>query len=412
MSLNLALLLIYPVFFLILYWNLRKYKDNTTYKYIIWLYLAGAISACYIKDLPGLEYKDMPLSFTAILYHCLMMFLLLLPFRDYCKFSSAKLKSSNEMILVLLIAIIVPISLYYIVQSFISLDLNMIFIDVAQLRKGLLEADSDSGTLNTYLQAFSNTFHGLALSLAFYYIVKAPQKKMLIALLILCSLSQVIHSLNFAAREYVVKYVFVFIMLMLLLKDKISSQWKTSLKRMMVVFGSLILVFFVAVTIFRFTISEHYDNPLDSIFAYLGQGMVQFSHRFLEYPDGVFGGQQLFPIFTGGEKVTSFNVNSVVDSEFFLNTFSTTIGSWVFDCGIFYATLLTVVHYLLFKVVGKLQFNIFTIYYLIYAYEFIFSCIFFYNDTIGKLRLETLAFIIILNIINNRIQDEASKKNI
>lgn len=398
-----TLLLIYPIFFALIYWKSKKTSITSTYKYILLFFLIGAVSACIIRFNPNLVYSSMPLDLIAIVYHCMMLFLLINPFKHFDRYAFINFSRHNTVIMYSLITVIILVSLYYIYLSVSSINLNMILVDVSSMRQQLIENEAETGTLNTYLKAFSNTFHGMALSIAFYYIIKGTQKKLLIIILMICSMSQVIHSLNFAAREYIIKYLFVFFMLFSLFKNKISKEWKNLLLKLMITCGSLGLILFITVTLFRFTESDNYDNPLTSIFAYLGQGFVNFSQRFIDFPYGLFGGSQHFPIFSDSEKVSVYNLNSVISSDYFLNTFSTSIGSWIVDCGIFWATIITIIYSSLFRVFGKLKLNIFTLYYLIYAYEFIFSCLFFFNDTIGKLRVETFLFIVLLDIINRQI---------
>lgn len=395
-----TILLLYPAFFLIMLWvTLGKHK-NVTYRIILYFFLIGAISACYIRFLPSMEFYNMPLSVVAMVYHCAMLFLLIYPFKDFKRLESRTFQGANTVIMYSLIAVIIPISLYYIYLNITTLDLQLILLDVYSMRQNLIDAGDESGTVNTYLRAFVNGFHGLALSIAFYLIIKKPEQKLLIIILLLCSMAQAIHSINYAAREFIAKYFFVLVMLRLLFRKDISQEWKRSLKKIMFIGLILGLSIFVIITIYRFTQSERYSNPGDSIFAYLGQGFVNFSHRFIAFPEGATGGQLHFPIFAGTEKMSSYNLNQSIQSDYYLNMFSTTVGSWVLDIGILFTTIAVLVHFFLFRLVGKLKLNIFTLYYVIYAYEFVFSCLFFYNDTIGKLRLEILSFIILLDIIN------------
>lgn len=401
-----TLLFIYPIFFVLILLKSRKRQLVNTFNIILCFFLLGAASACYIRFLPNSDFISIPLSLTAIIYHCIMLYLLLVPFKRFDAFSHKYFYKTNSLIEIGLVYSIIPISLYYICISISHLNLNMIMIDVNSLRGALIETSVESGTLNTYLKAFCTTFHGMALSIAFYYMIYKPEKQLLIMLLILCSMAQVIHSLNFAAREYVIKYIFVTFMLLTLLKNKISIVWLLGIKRFLFILSGLAILFLSIVTIVRFTMSDRYNNPLDSVFSYLGQGFVYFSQRFTDFPNGIFGGAQSFPIFTGGEKADVYNINSIVSSDYFLNSFSTTIGSWIMDCGIFYTTIACLIHSLIFRCIGKFNLNIFTLYYLIYAYEFIFSCLFFYNDTIGKLRLETFLFVILLHFIDSKVMSK------
>lgn len=395
-----TLLLIYPIFFALLYLRTKSVSATATYKYILLFYLSGAISACIIWFNPNLEYASMPLSFVAIIYHCLTLCLIIKPFSRFERYKFEDFGKHNSVIIYSLIGVIIPISLYYIYLSVSSINLGMIVQDVSSMRQQLIENEVETGTLNTYLKAFSNTFHGMALSIAFYFILKGSHNKILIIILLICSMSQVINSLNFAAREYIIKYLFVFMMLFCLFKERISSEWKKLLIKIFIVCGGIGGALFIMVTIFRFTESDNYDNPLTSVFAYLGQGFVNFSQRFIDFPDGFFGGSRFFPLFSENERASVYNLNSIISSDYSLNTFSTSIGSWIVDCGIFWATIITIIYSSLFRIFGKLKLNIFTLYYIIYAYEFIFSCLFFFNDTIGKLRVETFAFVVLLDIIN------------
>ena len=151
-----------------------------------------------------------------------------------------------------------------IVTSWSRFSFENLWLDVDSIRSNLMsdaEEMGEGGRFQDYLEAFSNSFHGLALALAFYLIRFYPKLKLLIIVLFICSLSQVVHSLIYAGREYMIKYIFTIVLIYILLAKNVSEDWKHVMKRGIFIITIVGSFLFITITILRFSDSNltHYN---------------------------------------------------------------------------------------------------------------------------------------------------------
>lgn len=393
------LLYLYPLFFGLFLYRTSHKKQHPTFLTILILYLAASISAIYVSTSIGYQ-ENINLSFIAIGYHCIAMLLLLYPFKSFDGFRQKQLFPATNEYLYILTFVVVLCTMTHIMLSAGEINMQLLLTDAKELRALLGEGAPSTQDRYTYtLNRMGGVLSGPAMALAFYYVVKKPSQRVLIAVLFLCSGASIISGMRVGAREYYVKYFFEFIMLFVLLSPQMHNKWKARLKNGGFVLTVLMISFFAIITIARFTDSDHYGSPFESLFAYLGQGMLFFSGTFIDFPEGIAGGGMCYPALVG-HSFNRMGLNEVLISDRALNTFSTTIGSWVFDMGIVVTMLLCVVYFFVFRYIGKRSLNVYTLIYLVWAYEFVFSALFFYNSVLDVQRLFCYFLVIFLDVLD------------
>ena len=395
MEYNYYLYLIYPISFLIVFFLCKNRNKYRLFSGLILLYMASS----FVGSMIGLGVIDVNANkepkLIPILFHIVMLIVLLLPFKSYDKFRYSKLKPINSSLLrpfTYLIIIFCLIGIYGDIQN---INVNAIMTDIVSIRDELQENEK-AVSFTDHFSFFCKHYGCVALALAYYYMKYFPKDKFTIVLLIICSLSSVFAGLQNGGREYLIKYVFIYIVFLYYSKPEIDTYWKKTNRSILIVFSSLAVVVFAVITVLRFSYSGQMDsNTVTAMFNYMGQGFANFSAIFNHFPDGVAGGGMHFPIFVG-HSFSVINLNQSINSSLSLNTFSTTIGSWVFDAGIYATVFIVLIYQTLMRYVGRRKFDLFTMIYMLWFYEFIFSCLFFHNQIFSLARLLSFVAIFIV----------------
>lgn len=402
------LLFIYPLFFGYLFFKIRQKKTNPSYTIIVILYLLASLSAIYIYDKIGFQ-ENINLDLIAICYHVVAMFLLIFPFKDFDAFRVRKMHNCNADFLFFITVVVIACTLVHIFLSVQEIDFQLLLNDAKELRALIEEGSTIKDRYLFTVDRMGQVLSGTAMALMFYFAIKKPTQKFLIALLFLCSCASIVSGMRVGAREYYVKFAFEYVMLYILFHNKINSSWKSSLKRVGIVMGAFFASLFIIITIARFTLSVNYGNPFDSLFGYLGQGMLFFSGNYLDFGDGVAGGSICYPAIVGSS-FSRIGLNDTIISDRALNTFSTTVGSWVFDMGTIVAFIICIGYFFLFKYFGRRKLNVYTLIYLVWSYEFIFSTVFFFNSVLDIQRLACYVMVAILDVLDRKGTNTLSAK--
>ncbi len=402
------LLYLYILFYLLFILFTKNKSKKVIFLCTLTMYLSSSIASVYIYDI---MYKGYPIILEAIVFHIVMLFLLLFPLQGYDKYKYIKIPREDDKKLKIFSIIIISLCLFKMYFDIQNVNLNILLTDVQSLRNALVENTfRESNIIVRYLNFFADQYWGVALVLAFYYMRYYPHKKRLITLLLISSLGVIVSGLRVGAREYFIKYIYLFLILTYWYSSTIAAQWGKIIRRLFIVIGCCFVSFFLLITILRFGENSTYDSPIESLLSYLGQGYIHFSSYFIEFQDGVTGGALKFPVFVG-KSVSNFNLSDEIYSKATLNAFSTTIGSWVFDVGIIITVIITILHNFIFRRIAKKKASIFNLIYIIWIYDFIFSCMFFYNETINGSRILSILLIVFFERISFNSSNKNSKRS-
>lgn len=379
---------IYPLFFFFLLIRELKVKTGLLYKGLLLMYFLAGIAACIIFD-TNQKVEGSYVSLLPVIFHCICLFLIISPFKKFEKFKNIDIQPIPSKLLGGMTFFFIFCGLYGILELAPQVSLASIMTDTQELRRLY---DDEKGQ-DSYFSFFGCKYWTISLVLAFYYMKTQSKRWVIILLLIISSFCYICDGLRFAGRECILKYSFVIVVLFYFFKNNIPSYYKKLVKTLFIVGGVMGISLLAVITYMRFDISQvsEESDTTASVFSYFGQGLVNFSSIFKLFPDGLTHGGHTFPTFFGPEP-SNLNTKGIA-----WNTFSTTIGSWIKDMGITGAVFMTFAYNALLRIIGSIKCNIFTIFYVAWAYEFFFSTPFFYNDVWNGSRLISLFVIIMLD---------------
>lgn len=406
---------LYPLSFLLLFIFIKQKKKNILFSGIIILYLLSALSGVYISKTHPV-FQDIDISLIAVLYHLFFTILILWQFKrfDSCKFKTLPQIKDNRAfnIFILIVLTTCLISIFF---SYQNVDFDVMMSDVQSLRA--LVNEGSQVTFIGYFVFLGKKYCFVALALAFYFIIHHPNKKLLISLLLLCSLTGVVSGLHVAAREYLVKYIYMFLIAYILCRKQIQFSWKRTLNKyflLVFLFGGFLFLMISYIRFADYSATDGMDeigNTQFSLLSYYGQGWVKFSEIFdtFQTPKTPIGAIH-FPLFAS-ESISSKNLNDVIMVDIYLNQFATALGTWMVDGGVIFAGFIAILFAGLFRFVSKINYTVFTLIYILWAYDFIFSYMFFFNETINFSRFVSLMIVIFYDYNERHTLKRSIKKS-
>ena len=389
------LVYLYPIFFFVFFCFIKKKRAHLLYTLLILVYLLAGVSAVIVyKTSP--YYRNSYMELGAIVFHCICLFLLLHPFRSFDRFKDIPMEKENHQIIIALSLFFIICSLFAYIELIPQISLYSILNETQDLRKVM----EDSGGHTNHLSFFGVKYWTVSLVLAFYQIRFNPKNWGLILLLFLASLCYIADGLRFAGRECILKYSFVFLSFFYFFKNEMNESWRKSLRVFLLVAGGLGVALFAIITFMRFDISQvdQQSSVKASLFSYFGQGFVNFPSIFDLFPHGLTHGTNHFPFLFG------YDSSNTITTELNLNTFSTAVGTWIKDLGIVPAFVITCIYSFLLKWITRIRCNVFTLFYVAWALEFVFSLLFFYNDVLNGSRVISLVAIILLDFVTRNVK--------
>lgn len=328
---------LYVIFFSI--WALQNYKQYglNISVLIILIYLVGAINGCCIYLFYPLEIKfPERITFNSVSAHILLLWLFMYPLVRY----GNSLKVNNLIIKEYRLRVyswfvIIP-SLLCILAS--SSDIFKVFAygDLSAAREAYVTGDISSQYVKNfgpvgYIMCLGPSISFLSLFLFCYYKFYLKKNGLLVNLLFIGSFGIVINNLAIAGREGFIRWIFYSIACFVFFRKYIIFKRFKKLFIGIGIFAAIMLIIFARITLDRFEDSTY--GPLYSILSYSGQQFYYFSYGFDRFANEGYGALgKLFPLITN-ERAEAFNINSFVSADFYLNTFSTFVGSFIKEGG-------------------------------------------------------------------------------
>lgn len=351
------------MFFLL--WFVYNYKNHgvNASTFLLFLYLLTGLSTIPLLYIYK-TYDIDKISLESVLSLILLLFLFLYPI---VKIGNKKfgINLSSKHINIFAWFIIV-FSLTAIVDSIPQLNKTFSYEEILETRSlynetlGEIPPRTNSVILNMLLRA-GTQYSFFAVFFAFYYNNKKKNNFLFIMLLV-SSLSFIIHNLNVAGRDGIIRWIFAFIFSYLVFKDSIDRRMKRKLLLIITPIFILLLIVFWTITEARFgeRIEAYMFGPFYSIFNYLGQSPIYFSYRYDLMFEGNFGKKYI-------------NVPT--------NIFSTFVGSIYYDYGFFITLAFGIVFFIVLYSLSRYKKNYtrfpFLIIY-IYIYQIVVLGIFYH----------------------------------
>lgn len=390
------LVVLYPLFFGLWIIYEHREKNNTLFLGILLIFFLSGLSSIYLKEFDT-EYSIKKMSVMAVVYHLFTLWMIIYPFKAYEKKSQVHLQRYPNSIIYTLSIVCICLSFVYFINGVGDIDWHTLFYDSQELRANLNEEYVETGSLIAYISYFGKVFSVLPMALFFYCLIYNSKKKFLLALLLLSSLCSAVISLRVGGREYILKYLFVFVTMFFITRGHLDPKVKRKVKLLFLILLGLLGGIFLLITILRFSNDYNQNSTIDSIISYFGQGFINFSERFMNYPNGTYveKGCSNFPIIAGYAK----HRHELPPELYWIRNdiFSTGIGTWLTDCGTVLTLFIVAIYHTSLKRLGQLSYyTVFTLFYYAFAYELLFSLpFFFHNPWNGS---KTFAFVILVFI--------------
>lgn len=386
---------VFGVYFLI---NCYKYGYNGG-SFLISLYFLGSLSGFYLLITTGF-YDAYRLDLFAVIYHsfCLLMFL------SPIVYVSNKLIHRFKIPDPVGLRIFLYVLIFFSFFSFASLipKIQSVFaIGDFKTARNLYNYgglhDSEGGGILDYLGGIGAAFAYFSMFFFFYYLKNYPKKRLLIALLFICSLTDALSGLSVAGRGGIMRWILMLVFFYLSFHPHIDPKLRRRMLRLISLMAVPLITIFAFITISRFSDREYpvYTYVID----YIGQSFIYFSYIFDPFFESTFGGRMNFPIFFPNDRIDRV-LSEEVSANFDLNTFSTFVGSFYKDVGFYRTLILAVVYWIVLSYLfrgAKVCNNFYKLMIFIIFSQIIVNGVFYFQYT-GTTKIRSFILLIILAI--------------
>lgn len=327
-------IVIYFIFFFA--WFLFNYKSHgfNGGTFVIFLYLSSIVCAGYMISFSSM-FDAGKLDFFAVVSHVLFLFLFLFPFiyaTNHHKLIDLT-KTTLNFLFYMVFVFSVFSYLAYLPKVISVFQYGSLGEARVAFYMGTLNAE-DVGGISAYIGIVGRTISLVSLYLFFYFIAKS-ESKIKVSILFFCSFVDVFVSLSYAGRGGITRWIFMMVFYYFLFNDYLSPVIKNKIKTALTISILPMVVIFLVVSYSRFSGREF--SVIEFILGYFGQPFIYFSYIFYDFFDNTYSGQQVFPLFgVPAEGLYSDKLNGI---DYYINTFSTFVGSIYKDVG-FLITLL------------------------------------------------------------------------
>lgn len=365
-------------------YKVDQLKALPIYKIILFWYLTGMCSAFYLWNYTDLFKDGFLLNPVAIIYQVVVIMILLYPVRDYERYlKPSTIEYISYKTLSIFLYALILISLISIVSS-ISIINNLAHMNITDIRNDVMMGGEgrdikQAGSVLSHISALASNYSFISLILSFYCMLKYPYKKRIINLLLVSSLSYLLFNLEIGGREAIVRYSFDLLFVYLIFRKDIANYWRHRFKVVMLSVIIFMLMVALYITISRFDGRDTLYGTL----GYLGQGFIFFS-RFFDYFGETGSESAIFNAFSSVQ-VNPFNQNENISADFFLNVFTTFVGSFVKATGYKIALIHFAIIYFLIVLIKKMnRTSIFYYIYTFYIFRFFIAGIFYWIDSFAS----------------------------
>lgn len=339
--------LLFSVFWL--FWSNGKRKGwLTPSSWIYFIYVLCMI--CAIPSLNIMGYKEpfMDKYWGPTILYIALLFLYIYPFKVFDENKSDKMVLPSKQILDLFSTFIIILSFFSLIFFIPSVNLIFAMSDLGQARNDLYggELYIEVGLSNT-IATVSASLYVFAIILFFIYLVLGNSKKRCILLLV-SSLSEVIHVLAYVGRDGVVFWIFSFVFAFLTFRPYLDDIQIKKIKKYGIIGGALLMIPFLLISISRFSDSSAYDSTSSSLFGYMGMGPINgILYLGLDNPPCYYGID--FPLYfeiTHTKPPVVISFNSIGDWKSW--NFSTFVAAFYSDFGLWGMIFVGLVLFILF----------------------------------------------------------------
>ncbi len=318
----------------LLYWYWRKHKtiDETFLLLAMWalvgffgIFLVGSEPTRWKLQLWPFLYLFV--SFLVFIQYLLRRKTHLFPINQFIQNNSVFLDIVNILYIICAIYELFNIDLVVLSFTYLSEEAQELYAaahEDVELVKGPV----------FYAQRYTSAFFVLSAISVFNYLA---QGKRFFGWILFCFIlvSIVAGNAQIAARGVMMSQVVIFVSIFLLYRPYLSHRIKKSIGIGVLIAGSIVSAFLIAITIARFSnnsATTGYDSPLESVVEYLGHSMLTFDYGICDVDLKTWGGARTFNYFA--RLLFGIDFRALPDpGGHFGTAFTTFIGMLVQDFG-------------------------------------------------------------------------------
>lgn len=293
--------LFFLIFFIYLY---KKNKGIDLSSYLVIPYIITSFFAIIIVHFEMYDHyngiwKNADISVFAIITYCLLISLSIFPF--------SKIRSNNVTMVVCNNYKYIDILSYVLIFTFISTVYttynnlgNILQSSLYEVRSEVykeVEVQKVTG-INWLIQlpyTLFKQFSPLALLFFFNNVANGRKTKLFNYLLFVSSLTPIVSAILIAGRTQIIYWLLTFGLIYVFYRRMLTKKQKKYILKPFIIFGYLIGVFFIIVTISRFYTNQQGSGD-ESVIVYLGQQFLQFNYFFSNYECHQITLNRIFPL--------------------------------------------------------------------------------------------------------------------
>lgn len=237
-------------------------KKSSVSIFIILIYIVSLFGTLFT----GREIKmESLLDYIVILTTTVLLLLIILPWKDYDNIKYIIVMNNNKINkLTKFLLIINSIVFIILLTTTIIVQLTIEDINAFKYSEGaatefyytMLPFDTRLFILTTYLYGFSY----FLLPLHFYYLSIHNYRLSFISFLF--SLNIILYGTTYFSRSVIIHYIFLYIAFYLILRNTLNKTINTKIKKTAIIFGGILLIYFIGVTESRFEDDLFYENTI------------------------------------------------------------------------------------------------------------------------------------------------------
>lgn len=278
------------------------YLDVSCYliiPYVITSFFAILIAYYKIYDFYDGIWSNADISFFAIATYCVLISLSIMPFSRIQCYRIERIVCPNYKYVDLLSCILIITFFSTVYTTYNNLE-EILQTSLDEVRSEVYkDVDANKVTGVDWLIQLPYTlfkqYSPLALLFFFNNVLNERRSKLFNYLLFTSSLTPVLAAVLIAGRTQIVYWLLNFGLMYVIFCRSLNSKQKRFILKPLLIFGSLLLIFFVMVTVSRFYTSK-FGSGNDSVILYLGQQVLQFNYFFTHYECHQITLNRIFPL--------------------------------------------------------------------------------------------------------------------
>jgi oligosaccharide repeat unit polymerase len=330
----------FTYFFILLIFNYYRTRSFGLGNFLLLLYCLSAFLSIFLYSVEFLQYKNIEIKLTSCILYCGILTIFFLPFLSDSQSKNYRMLLPDVKTFTLVSLLLIAIN-----TLAIMLLLKVIFFilshDPGSLRDGgirLIYPVNATENIGLWLLGHFSDFYLLLLVFFFYSKTYLKNRPLFNGLLLISSMSTIVNGLMSGGRTQTIYWVLVFISCFIYFKKDMPQKVRKTMVRVSFVLLSVLSIYLISVTVFRFSNvfsgATEYDEAF-SLLDYSGQIFLNFNNFIANFQHKHYTLARIFPIIYDWFNDPNFDLVVYKRSiPMDIGVFSTFLGDFYIDMGI------------------------------------------------------------------------------